>query len=37
MSREQGPRYAGMRPATIAAGGRRRLSVNRSDDAEAAA
>jgi len=37
MSREQGPRAAGMRPAAIAAGRRQWLSLNYYDGAEAAA
>jgi hypothetical protein len=37
MSREQGPRYAGMRPPAIAAGRRQRLRSNRDDRVEAAA
>jgi hypothetical protein len=36
MSREQGPRFAGMRPAAIAAGRRQRLSVNQDNGTEAA-
>ncbi len=37
MSREQGPRYAGMRPPAITAGRRRRLRSNHDDRAEAVA
>jgi len=37
MSREQGPRYTGMRPATIAAGRRQRVSLYPNDGSEAAA
>jgi hypothetical protein len=37
MSREQGPRYTGMRPAAIAAGRRQRLGLNHNDGTEAAA
>jgi hypothetical protein len=37
MSREQGPRYMGMRPAAIAAGRRQRLGLNHKDGTEAAA
>jgi hypothetical protein len=37
MSREQGPRFAGMRPAAIAAGRRQWLRLYRNDFAEAAA
>ncbi len=37
MSREQGPRSTGMRPAAIAAGRRQRLGPNRNDGTEAAA
>ena len=37
MSREQGPRAAGMRPAAIAAGRRQWLSLTDDDGAEAAA
>jgi hypothetical protein len=36
MSRKQGPREAGMRPATIAAGRRQMLSVHWHRGAEAA-
>ena len=35
MSREQGPRNTGMRPAAIAAGRRQWLSLNDDDRAEA--
>ena len=37
MSRKQGPRNAGMRPAAIAAGRRQRISLNRDIGKEAAA
>jgi hypothetical protein len=37
MSREQGPHFAGKRPAAIAAGRRQRRRLNRNDRAEAAA
>jgi hypothetical protein len=37
MSREQGPRYTGMRPTAIAAGRRQRPGLNRNNGAEAAA
>jgi len=37
MSREQGPRVAGMRPAAIAAGRRQWLRSNRDNGTEAAA
>jgi hypothetical protein len=37
MSREQGPRYAGMRPAAIAAGRRQRFGLNHDDGTEAEA
>jgi hypothetical protein len=37
MSREQGPRFAGMRPAAIAAGRRQRRDLNYRDGTEAAA
>ena len=37
MSREQGPRYAGMRPAAIAARRRQWLRVSRNGVSEAAA
>ena len=37
MSREQGPRAAGMRPAAIAAGRRQWLSLNQDNGTEAAA
>ena len=37
MSRKQGPRSAGMRPAAIAAGRRQRPSLNQDNRAEAAA
>jgi hypothetical protein len=35
MSREQGPRYAGMRPTAIAAGRRQWLGMNQDNGAEA--
>ena len=37
MSREQGPRHTGMRPAAIAAGRRQRLGLNLNNGTEAAA
>jgi hypothetical protein len=37
MSREQGPRGAGMRPAAIAAGRRQRLGLSQDNGTEAAA
>ena len=37
MSREQGPRYAGMRPTAIAAGRRQWLRSNYDNGTEAAA
>ncbi len=37
MSREQGPRAAGMRPAAIAAGRRQCVGLNLNDGTEAAA
>ena len=37
MSREQGPRHAGMRPPAIAAGRRQRLRSNRDHKTEAVA
>ena len=37
MSRKQGPRYAGMRPAAIAAGHRQWLGLNHNNGTEAAA
>jgi hypothetical protein len=37
MSREQRPRFAGMRPAAIAAGRRQWLSLNHDNGTEAAA
>ena len=37
MSRKQGPRFAGMRPAAIAAGRRQCLRSNNEDGMEAAA
>jgi len=37
MSREQGPRFAGMRPAAIAAGRRQWLRSNYDNEKEAAA
>jgi hypothetical protein len=36
MSREQGPRFAGMRPAAIAAGRRQSLRSNHDKGSEAA-
>ena len=36
MSREQGPRHAGMRPAAIAAGRRQQFGLNYNDGTEAA-
>ena len=37
MSREQGPRYTGMRPAAIAAGRRQPVGLKHNDGAEVAA
>ena len=37
MSREQGPRFAGMRPPAIAVGSRQRLGLNQDNRTEATA